>query len=128
MRWSGLHRNTEVDRQRIYLTGVSGGGHMTMLMVGRHPQPWAAASAWVGISDLRTWHARHATGKYGLMMRKCCGGKPGDSTEVSICNIVNDRLLHGCIGHCQFPWILLPEYMMDTVVRCRFVSHSTPLI
>ena len=71
-----------VDRQRIYLTGVSGGGHMTMLMVGKHPQPWAAASAWVGISDLRTWHARHATGKYGLMMRKCCGGKPGDSPEI----------------------------------------------
>ena len=71
-----------VDRQRIYLTGVSGGGHMTMLMVGKHPEPWAAASAWVGISDLGTWHARHAAGKYGLMMRKCCGGKPGDSTEI----------------------------------------------
>ncbi len=72
----------QVDRQRIYLTGVSGGGHMTMLMVGKHPEPWAAASAWVGISDLRTWHDRHAAGKYGLMMRKCCGGKPGDSAEV----------------------------------------------
>jgi len=72
----------QVDRQRIYLTGVSGGGHMTMLMVGKHPEPWAAASAWVGISDLRTWHDRHAAGKYGLMMRKCCGGKPGDSVEV----------------------------------------------
>lgn len=71
-----------VDRRRIYLTGVSGGGHMTMLMVGKHPEPWAAASAWVGISDLRTWHKRHATGKYGLMLRKCCGGKPGDSAEI----------------------------------------------
>ena len=72
----------QVDRQRIYLTGVSGGGHMTMLMVGKHPEPWAAASAWVGISDLKTWHARHAAEKYGLMIRKCCGGKPGDSVEV----------------------------------------------
>ena len=70
------------DRRRIYLTGVSGGGHMTMLMAGKHPQPWAAASAWVGISDLRTWQARHEKGKYGKMVRTCCGGKPGDSADV----------------------------------------------
>ena len=43
-----------VDRNRIYLTGVSGGGHMTMLMVGRYPDRWAAASAWVGICLLYT--------------------------------------------------------------------------
>ena len=71
-----------VDQRRIYLTGVSGGGHMTMLMVGKHPQPWAAASAWVGISDLRTWHDRHAEGKYGQMLRQCCGGKPMTNAEV----------------------------------------------
>ena len=71
-----------VDQRRIYLTGVSGGGHMTMLMVGKHPQPWAAASAWVGISDLRTWHARHAEGRYGQMLRQCCGGKPMTNAEV----------------------------------------------
>ena len=71
-----------VDQRRIYLTGVSGGGHMTMLMVGKHPQPWAAASAWVGISDLRTWHDRHAGGKYGQMLRQCCGGKPMTNAEV----------------------------------------------
>lgn len=28
--------NYPVDRRRIYLTGSSGGGHMTMMMVGRH--------------------------------------------------------------------------------------------
>ena len=72
----------QVDESRIYLAGTSGGGHMTMLMVGRHPQPWAAASAWVGISDLRTWHDRHAEGKYGQMLRQCCGGKPMTNAEV----------------------------------------------
>ncbi|HIA18560.1 MAG TPA: prolyl oligopeptidase, partial [Planctomycetaceae bacterium] len=74
--------NYRVDRRRIYLTGISGGGHMTLLMAGKHPQPWAAASAWVGISDLRTWHARQEKTKYGKMLRHCCGGKPGDSPAI----------------------------------------------
>lgn len=71
-----------IDSRRIYLTGSSGGGHMTMLMVGCHPDPWAAASAWVGISDLAAWHARHATDRYGAMLRASCGGRPGDSEAV----------------------------------------------
>lgn len=74
--------NWRVDRQRIYLTGSSGGGHMTMLMAGRHPTVWAGASAWVGISDLAAWHRRHADDRYGQMMRAVCGGAPGESEEV----------------------------------------------
>lgn len=27
----------QVDRERIYLAGVSGGGHMSLLMAGHHP-------------------------------------------------------------------------------------------
>ncbi|MCA9173280.1 MAG: prolyl oligopeptidase family serine peptidase [Planctomycetales bacterium] len=70
------------DPKRIYLTGVSGGGHMTMLMAARHPEHWTACSAWVGISDLAAWHAKHKGGRYGQMMRSACGGAPGDSAEV----------------------------------------------
>jgi len=75
-------RQYPVDASRIYLTGISGGGHMTMLMVGRYPDLWAAASAWVGISDLAAWHQRHAEDHYGAMLRKSCGGAPGDSEAV----------------------------------------------
>src|SRR5690606_21308450 len=75
-------RNYCIDRSRIYLTGSSGGGHMTMLMAGRYPQVWAAASAWVGISNLAAWHERHKDGRYGLMLRRSCGGAPGDSETV----------------------------------------------
>ncbi len=75
-------RHYPVDARRIYLTGSSGGGHMAMLMAGRHPQLWAGVSAWVGISDLAAWHAKHAQTRYGAMLRACCGGAPGDSPEV----------------------------------------------
>ena len=71
-----------VDTKRIYLTGASGGGHMAMLMAGRHPERWTAVSAWVGISDLAAWHARHAGKGYGAMVRASCGGAPGASPEV----------------------------------------------
>ena len=71
-----------VDRRRIYLTGASGGGHMAMLMAGRHPQRWTAVSAWVGISDLAAWHARQAKSPYGEMIRASCGGPPGASAAV----------------------------------------------
>lgn len=71
-----------VDRRRIYLTGSSGGGHMTLQIVGNHPQVWAAASAWVGISDLAAWHTTHAGDRYGKNLRDSCGGAPGASTAV----------------------------------------------
>jgi poly(3-hydroxybutyrate) depolymerase len=71
-----------VDADRVYIVGASGGGHMTMLMVGRHPNVWTAASAWVGISDLVAWHKLHAKDKYGRMMRLACGGAPEDGPEV----------------------------------------------
>lgn len=50
---------TEIDESRIYLVGVSGGGHMAMLMAGRHPELWAGVSAWCGIADVAQWHREH---------------------------------------------------------------------
>jgi dienelactone hydrolase len=52
-------KQTAVDETRIYLIGVSGGGHMAMQMAGRHPEIWAGVSAWCGIGDVGRWHAEH---------------------------------------------------------------------
>lgn len=82
--WTISH--CRVDERRIYLAGVSGGGHITMLMAGRHPERFSAASAWVGISDLAEWHRFHVKdgvpGNYAIMLAACCGGAPGDSAAV----------------------------------------------
>ncbi len=78
--------NYNVDTSRIYLAGSSGGGHMSMLMSGYHPDRFSAVSAWVGISDLADWYRFHArTGipqRYARMIAASCGGAPGTSTEV----------------------------------------------
>jgi poly(3-hydroxybutyrate) depolymerase len=71
-----------VDEKRVYLLGLSGGGFMTMLMVARYPQTWAAASAWVGISDVRAWYDEHPDDNYGAMMRACFGGTPSESEQL----------------------------------------------
>ena len=55
-----------------------------MLMAGRHPERWTAVSAWVGISDLAAWHAKHAKTGYGKMILASCGGPPGESAEIDL--------------------------------------------
>lgn len=68
-----------VDESRVYLCGGSGGGHATLLIVGRRPELWTAASAWCPISDVAAWHreclhTRHQG--YAAHIEKACGGSP----------------------------------------------------
>lgn len=76
----------KVDPQRIYLAGVSGGGHMALLMAGHHPDQFSAVSAWVGPTDLAEWHRFHTRDgepqKYAVMIEKSLGGPPGSSAII----------------------------------------------
>ena len=54
-----MKENAKVDEERIYLVGGSGGGHMGLLMAGRHPEIWAAVSVWCPISDIKRWCGFH---------------------------------------------------------------------
>lgn len=78
--------NYQVDRERIYLAGTSGGGHMTMLMAAYHPDRFSAASSWVGISDLAEWYRFHVKNgqpdHYARMTMQALGGAPGASPVV----------------------------------------------
>lgn len=73
-------KRTKVDASRIYLIGVSGGGYMSLMMAGRHPELWAGVSAWCGISDIAQWHKDHVKNgvpdKYGRDIEKVLGGSP----------------------------------------------------
>ena len=76
--------SARVDPKRIYLLGVSGGGHIALMMAAKAPQLWAAASAWVPIFDLAKWHAetKLAGRGYWKMLEAVCGGPPGASQAV----------------------------------------------
>jgi poly(3-hydroxybutyrate) depolymerase len=80
-------RTAAVDSTRIYLVGVSGGGYMSLLTAGRHPEIWAGVSAWVPITDLASWYEECAGGekaqpRYAADIVAACGGPPGQSAEV----------------------------------------------
>ncbi len=79
-----MKQQHSIDTDRIYLTGVSGGGHMSMQMAGKHPEIWAGVSAWVGISDVAAWHSEtKAAGRnYFKNVEKAVGGAPGTSQQV----------------------------------------------
>ncbi|MEZ5404196.1 MAG: sialate O-acetylesterase [Bryobacteraceae bacterium] len=71
-------RRGAIDERRIYLLGGSGGGYMTLVMAGRAPHLWAAASAWVPISDLAAWYdfSKSKDARYWKMLEGCFGGPP----------------------------------------------------
>ncbi len=71
-------KETNIDPKRIYLVGASGGGYATLLMAGRAPDLWAAASAWVPITDIQAWHDESVRKKqkYAKDIELACGGVP----------------------------------------------------
>ena len=75
-----------VDPDRIYLIGVSGGGHAALTLAGRRPDLWGGVSAWVGISDLTAWHAecKKSGRKYWRDIEASCGGAPGSNATVDL--------------------------------------------
>ncbi|MFM8477542.1 MAG: alpha/beta hydrolase family protein, partial [Planctomycetaceae bacterium] len=84
MDWA--ERKWKVDQSRIYVAGVSGGGHMSLLMAGWHPDRFSAVSAWVGPTDLAEWHRFHTQNgkpqKYAKMIEKSLLGPPGASVLI----------------------------------------------
>jgi len=69
-----------VDLGRVYITGASGGGHMALLMAGKYPDLWAAAAAWVPVTDLREWW--EVQNGYAAHVEAITGGRPGASAAI----------------------------------------------
>jgi dienelactone hydrolase len=67
-----------VDDRRVYVIGFSGGGMMSLLMAGRHPERVAGAVSWVPIHDLGAWHGynRLLGTLYTHQIEESCGGDP----------------------------------------------------
>ena len=102
-----------VDPQRVYLAGVSGGGHMAMTMAAYHPEAFTAITAWAGISDLFAWHAENKlTGrKYWKDIEACTGGAPGASPAVDAEYRARSPLFH--LGHATTVPLDLNEGILD---------------
>lgn len=60
-----------VDPENVFLLGLSGGGHMALLMAGKCPEYFKAIGAFVPITDLRAWVEESKT--YRSRVIACCG-------------------------------------------------------
>jgi dipeptidyl aminopeptidase/acylaminoacyl peptidase len=108
-----LIRSESVDTENIFLVGLSGGGHMALLMAGFCPEKFRAIAAFVPITDLEKWSVQNS--KYGEHVRACCGTDPMELAKRS------------------------PVYYLDTIARANLkifhgkrdsvvpVSHSIEL-
>lgn len=67
--------NEEIDIGNIFLLGLSGGGHMALLMAGMCPEYFKAIGAYVPITDLTKWAEESKV--YRRHILACCG----DSTD-----------------------------------------------
>lgn len=79
--------NANIDANRIYCVGVSGGGHASLLMAARAPGLWAGVSAWCGISDIETWHRQCRNTRfqrYAGHIEKALGKVPEDSLQARL--------------------------------------------
>ena len=74
-----------IDLERIYLVGGSGGGYAALLLAGRYPEIWTAVSAWCPIIDLAQWHAECKAVDCGYYsnIEKALGGSPVDNPTVA---------------------------------------------
>ena len=69
-------KNMNVDKKRIYVVGVSGGGYATLAMFMKSRHKIRGFSAWASISDLTAWYPESVERKnrYGAEIIKCIGG------------------------------------------------------
>jgi dipeptidyl aminopeptidase/acylaminoacyl peptidase len=68
-------KNLNVDKEHIFVIGVSGGGYATLAMYMRSRHKIRAFSAWVPISDLTAWYGQsiERDNKYAAEIISCTG-------------------------------------------------------
>ncbi len=93
-----LVHNDEIDADNIFLLGLSGGGHMALLMAGMCPEYFKAIGAFVPITDLTKWVAENP--EYAPHVLACCGNedemrKRSPITYLDTIAKANLKLFHG---------------------------------
>lgn len=75
--------NANIDPQRIYLLGYSGGAMNAMHLASRHPDVFAGVSLWVPVYDLIAWYEWNDSqgAKYAGEIADACGGAPEQGTD-----------------------------------------------
>ncbi len=88
-----------VDVENVFLLGLSGGGHMALLMAGYKPEYFKAIGAYVPITDLAKWQKQNSN--YAGQVEACCSGDAEEMKKRSPISYVdtvaraNLKIFHG---------------------------------
>ena len=88
-----------VDKNNIFLLGLSGGGHMALLMAGFIPEYFKAIGAYVPITDLKKWTEQNENYKKHVLA--CCESSDSEMLLRSPINYIdtiakaNLKIFHG---------------------------------
>jgi dipeptidyl aminopeptidase/acylaminoacyl peptidase len=92
-------KNEQVDADNVFLLGLSGGGHMALLMCGFCPTYFKAVGAFVPITDLKIWTEENASYKKHVLA--CCENSEAemlDRSPISYIDAIaraNVKIFHG---------------------------------
>ena len=91
--------NENIDSENIFLLGLSGGGHMSLLMAGFCPEYFKAIGAYVPITDLEKWTKQNKN--YCEHVLACCSNNVDEMKKRSPLSYVeniaksNLKIFHG---------------------------------
>lgn len=91
--------NENVDSENVFLLGLSGGGHMSLLMAGFCPEYFKAIGAYVPITDLEKWTRQNKD--YCEHVLACCSNSIDEMKKRSPLSYVekiaksNLKIFHG---------------------------------
>ena len=89
----------DVDKGNIFLLGLSGGGHMALLMAGFIPEYFKAIGAYVPITDLEKWTEQNENYKEHVLA--CCSNSASEMalrspiTYIDTIAKANFKIFHG---------------------------------
>lgn len=89
----------KVDPENIFILGLSGGGHMALMMAGYCPEYFKAVGAYVPITDLAWWAEQNAN--YRPHILACCDSneeemrKRSPMTYIDSIARANVKVFHG---------------------------------
>ena len=119
-----------VDGSRVYVCGLSMGGHEALVLAGKHADRIAASVAFNPIVDLAAWHEELATSavpeirEYGTAARIAneVGGTPEEVPE-----LYEERsALHYAEGLAKVPSLIIWTHE-DLIVPRQVTHHTVPL-
>ena len=95
--------NEGVDKENVFLLGLSGGGHMALMMAGYCPEYFKAIGSFVPICNLGKWASENPN--YRPHILACCGSEDEMRNRSPISYIdkiamANLKIFHGKYDSC----------------------------